>query len=39
MNQGRHRKQERSPWTWPLISLVALLVIVTAGTIVAVVLG
>jgi serine/threonine-protein kinase len=39
VNQGQHKRKERSPWTWPLISLIALLVIVTAGTVVAVVLG
>ncbi len=33
----RHAKRrERGPWTWPVVALVALLVVVTAGTVVAV---
>ena len=35
---GRHVKKEpRSPWTWPLIAFAGLVVVVTAGTVVAVI--
>ena len=34
-NAEQSAKKKRSPWTWPLIALIALLVIVIVGTIVA----
>lgn len=35
-DDGRSQKKKRSPWTWPLVALIALLVLVLGGTLYAV---
>jgi serine/threonine protein kinase len=37
--QSGDKKKKRSPWTWPLIVLIAILVLVLGGTITALVIG